>query len=543
MSNIVKALKIISNYLINSYSDKELLTINKEIKRITNVKLKFVPSDVEYDYARLQDDLAHLNEKEIIRKSKGVYYTPLDVVKFILYNSIKSFCDILKPNNLHVMDLNGVDYRNFCYRASIFDPTCGAGEFIIESLVIKLDLLKLHHLKIKNIDIVRILSTLYGNDINKDSIVITKLRLLLCILKNTSVNEITGIGNILNHNFTCYDYIIDNKKIKHSFDIIVGNPPYVEDSKYDTKCEKRFGNVYANVLENACNHLSNKGVMGFVVPISYISTPRMHLIREELNKSIKEQFLLSYSDRPDCLFTSVHQKLGLLIGKKASKKGIYTGNYRYWYKDEREKLFENETAIKNEFATEDFIPKLGKKEDISIYKKVTRNLNSLYSLLNNGNEKLYLNMRAAFWIKVFKSRHCGKEYKEFNCSNKNILNLCLCLLNSSIFWWYWICTSDCWHITSKELKSFTVPDVEKNIEFDKIEELAKRIEYKLEKTKEYVGSVQTEYEYKHKYCIDEIHKIDNYLSKVFNLTEEENIYIKNFAFKYRMGGIPKHECN
>ena len=68
--------------------------------------------------------------------------------------------------------------------------------------------------------------------------------------------------------------------------------------------------------------------MGFVIPLSYVSTPRMSKIREILHVYVPEQYILSYSDRPDCLFTSVHQKLCILIGKnKKIEKTIFTGNY------------------------------------------------------------------------------------------------------------------------------------------------------------------------------------------------------------------------
>ena len=66
---------------------------------------------------------------------------------------------------------------------------------------------------------------------------------------------------------------------------------------------------------------------------------------------------------------------------------------------------------------------------------------------------------------------------------------------------------------------------------------------KLEKTKKYVGTKQTEYEYKHKMCKDIIDKIDNELSKVYNLSDEELLYVKNFALNYRLGGDVGNESN
>lgn len=77
------------------------------------------------------------------------------------------------------------------------------------------------------------------------------------------------------------------------------------------------------------------------------------------------------------------------------------------------------------------------------------------------------------------------------------------------------------------------PNIEK---YDDVKKLAKKLEKKLEETKLYVGTKQTEYEYKHKSCIKEINAIDDYINSLFGLTDAESLYIKNFAYRYRIGG-------
>ena len=76
-----------------------------------------------------------------------------------------------------------------------------------------------------------------------------------------------------------------------------------------------------------------------------------------------------------------------------------------------------------------------------------------------------------------------------------------------------------------------------------LNKLAIALEQRLEETKVFVGTKQTEYEYKHKNCIEEIHKIDDYINKIYGLNEEESIYVKNIAIKYRTGGGVKDERN
>lgn len=539
---LIDAVSIVNNYLNQNYSNYEIQIIRKEIDTIINEPSNFDnKTDGLHSYEEVQDILSCINEKEEIRKNKGVYYTPSDVVNFILTNSVKLVSDKLKPNNLHVMDLNGVPYTTYCFEKSVYDPTCGAGVFLLAALEMKLDLLDLHCKDVTKAKIKKVAGTINGNDLNEDSIIISKLRLFLCVLHRYGVQKAVGLAKVLNLSFNNYDYVSTVPDPNMKYDIIIGNPPYVEDSKSDSVPSVKYGNIYANVLDNAAKQLNEGGVMGFIIPLSYVSTPRMKRIRDELYGSVPIQYILSYSDRPDCLFTSVHQKLCILFGRNSNtNKTIYTANYRYWYKEERYDLFNSAEIVKNNYPVDDYIPKLGTKADVSIYKKIQAKEHSLMNLIEDGCESFYLNMRAAFWIKAFLNPHPGSEYKEFKCLDTNYKNFCMCLLNSSLFWWFWICISDCWHITRKELIGFKVP---RNIEFEELNRLAQRLEDRLEETKLYVGTKQTEYEYKHKECTAVIHEIDDVINAMYGLSEEESLYIKNFAYRYRIGGGAENESN
>lgn len=543
-SNIViEAVSAAKQYLSNRFDKKDLAVIMAEVKSIAGIKEDFdiQVKDERIGYADLQKKLANLNEKESDRKEKGVYYTPADVVKFIVTNSIKSAYGKLHPNSLHVMDLNGIPYKSFCLTKSVYDPTCGAGEFLITALEIKFDLMDMHKQSIGKTTVHSIVKTIYGNDIKLDSIIITKLRLFLCALKRHGVSKIKDLSICLNENFTTLDFVTSNPT-STLFDIIVGNPPYVEDSKTELNPETKYGNIYGNVLENSALSLVDKGSMGFVIPLSYVSTPRMKTLRKTLLNLVKEQYILSYADRPDCLFASVHQKLCIVFGKKrnVAEPTVYTDSYKYWYNAERDDLFDNATAVKNTLIEEDYVPKVGLPVDVSIYRKVTSKRNRLSDMFVGESNPVYLNMRAAFWIKAFLAEHEGSEYKKLCFDTQGKRNYCMCLLNSSLFWWYWICISDCWHITQKELNGFTMPNLNN---YTQVNRLAQALENALERTKEYVGTKQVDYEYKHKNCTDEIHAIDDYINDLFGLTDQESLYIKNFAFRYRIGGGVEDEGN
>lgn len=531
------------NYINEIYSALKIL-LDKNYKKY-NFETSINKNDIKYmTDEKFQSSLFKLNEKSTKQKNNGVYYTADDVARYIICNSLlmKVEGDLNQTHNdedcIEIFrNLNKSKKNNILYKYTIFDPTCGTGEFLINAINVKLEILK--NEKITDEIILKIAETVYGNDIDNESIDICKLRIYFALINKLQRKEsYSKLAEIINQRFFSIDYIQNFKKIKLKFDIIVGNPPYVEYGKYqkENKCrlENDFGNIYADVLKNSINMSNENTVLGYIIPLSYIATPRMNKIRRFIYEKSEKQFLLNFADRPDCLFTGVHQKLTILIFKLGnSSKEIYSSNYKHWYKEERKQLLNGREINKiDKYDIMDYIPKIGNKIEESIYKKIyTEEKNNLYDFQDIKGNELYINMRATFWIKAFSFNPGSNEYKGFKYQDDNYYFI-LCLLNSSLFWLYWTIISDCWHITTKELKHCVLPNKLKD---NKIyENLYKKLEGKLEKTKKYIGSKQTNYEYKHKLCKDIIDKIDDCIGKEYNLNEKEIEYCKNFALKYRV---------
>jgi hypothetical protein len=133
-------------------------------------------------------------------------------------------------------------------------------------------------------------------------------------------------------------------------------------------------------------------------------------------------------------------------------------------------------------------------------------------------------------MKAFTFNPGSNEYKYFACP-VDMQKYFVALLNSNLFFLYWTIISDCWHITSKEINGFKIPV--DNVDFSIFEEIVDKLEDKLEETKKYIGSKQTEYEYKHKDCKIEIDAIDQALQKIYDLTDDEVAYLRDYKLKYR----------
>lgn len=524
-TELIKSLEILLN---GNYKKYEFDTVIKKTHK----------GKVQTDF-----NLSKFNELTSLRKLNGAYYTPQDLTNYITLNTIlmatkenntSTFKDYKALESILAMEEQAI--LAIITEKTIFDPTCGSGEFLINAAEIKLNLLES---KFNTSDefVLSIAKTIFGNDINEEAVDIAMFRLFNTLRKKiTNEKNYSRLAQQIKKNFTTYDFVNYQNEMNTKFDIILGNPPYIEYSKYTGKIniELYYGNVYADVVHNTISLIKNNGAFGYVLPLSYVATNRMTKLRELIIENFSTQFVLSFADRPDCLFTRVHQKLNIVIAKKGkSEHKLFTSKYNIWRKEERSELLNGCEIIRVFNGATSYIPKIGNAIEESIFRKVRTVTNrNLFDIQTAGGDKIYLNMRAAFWIKAFTHNPGSKEYKIFSYE-KEKRSFVLAILNSSLYWMFWTILSDGWHITSKELKEFLVPN--KEIDYEKFDSLVKKLENKLEKTKKYIGSKQTEYEYKHKECKNVIDKIDDALAEIYELTDEELNYIKNFHITYRTG--------
>ena len=291
-------------------------------------------------------------------------------------------------------------------------------------------------------------------------------------------------------------------------------------------------------MERAVKLLKPKGVMGVIVPLSIISTPRMKDLRRFLKNNCTDIYISNFGDRPGTLFNGVHQKVSIVIARVGKDKNskLYTTSYYHWYKDERMYLFDKLKYIENSNEQDDYCFKVGSKLELSIIEKMKKYNKSLLDLIDkNGNYNAYLNTRLTFWVKSFYQAKFSSEFKKYSFNDPYLAKIFVAITNSSLYYFIWECISDGWHITNKELQGFKF-DYE-YLSFGMAMDICRlvdELEYDLENNKVYIGSKQTEYEYRHKKSKLLIDKIDEILAVYYNFTPEELCYIKNYQLKYRM---------
>ena len=525
----------------------------------------------------LETVLGNVLEKHINQRDTGAYYTPSDTTRYMSWNAILisliNKCEtavkkrilvalnidssIELINNGNTVEDNISTIASFLsqsekqkmisclYSMNIIDPTCGSGAFIISAFDCLEYIINSFSF---DADYEKVIDTLYGVDIEPEAIKLTKLRLLMKTfgkLKSYSFFK----ENYPNHfriadALKGSDYVIDEegfdwKSFGIKFDCIIGNPPYVEKSGYvsDKFYTNRCGNLYANTIERACNIANGKSIITLIVPLSFVATPRMKSSKEYLEKNSESVYYATFADRPGCIFSGVHQRLTIFFAQigKSDNCEVYSSGYRFWYNEERESLFKNIRFIRNSYGG--ILPKVGNNIEKTLYDKLTQGNTSFASVLcTSGDFPIYVSTRIGFWAKAFLTNvFTSKEFKEYYTNSKQSQCLAVALFNSTIFYFMWVLTSDCWHITNANVETLKF-DKENlaRVDFDKLAYLVDCLMAELEKNKKYIGSKQTEYEYKHKYSKQTIDMIDECIAPLFSLKEIEIDYIKRFTERYRL---------
>ena len=340
---------------------------------------------------------------------------------------------------------------------------------------------------------------------------------------------------------------------KGGFDVVVGNPPYVEYKNvrkdYSVKGFKTegCGNLYAMTWERSV-HLATNGHLGMIVPASAVCTDGYAPLRALLIDS-GNVVVSSYSDNPGRLFDGMpHNRLQIiLVNKGAKSKRTFATVYNKWRVDARQYLFHNLAFFEStDLKTDAGIAKIGYDTEASILCKL--NSVPLVSQQLKGRSRqhvAYYTRKLSHFVQILNfipSIYDSKgelrkptELKEIRFDNALTRDGALGILNSSLFSWLVTVFSDCRNLNQREVAMirFDVSDTARLELLATItKELMKDIEANSELKKQGNLTIQQTFPRQSKAIID---KLDTVLAEHFGFTDEELDFIINYDIKYRMG--------
>ena len=166
------------------------------------------------------------------------------------------------------------------------------------------------------------------------------------------------------------------------FDVIIGNPPYVEYSKirkhYEVSNVKSIdaGNIYAYVIERSLylSHIASRN--GMIIQMSAFCTPRMKPFQKIWFENAKFSSLAFFDDRPGKLFDNLqHIRVVIPILEKGKPSPfVATTCYNKFYSECRKYVFSNLTYYTSDISRKDFsVIKIHCQVEENIAKKIWKN--------------------------------------------------------------------------------------------------------------------------------------------------------------------------
>ena len=275
------------------------------------------------------------------------------------------------------------------------------------------------------------------------------------------------------------------------FDVVVGNPPYGEVLEGDTRrylsivLQKRPfakgidasvpSNVYAPMLENVASMIKHNGWFGYVIPNSSVCLPAHKRVRQLFRRRFERIYISNFSIRPQPIFPGVMQRVAIVLARRGNTQDaprVFTTRYIRPTAETRPTLFEHiEYSEISELAwlREGYIPKLGNQFDVAIYRTIMSTALTVNDLVARTEEPrvdvFFHDSGESYWTKGLSfapvAVRLGKSVRASGWSHVSVpsryASFLVCLVNSGLFYWYWLATSDCRHLTKGTVLDCPIP--------------------------------------------------------------------------------------
>ena len=350
---------------------------------------------------------------------------------------------------------------------------------------------------------------------------------------------------------------------KGGFDVIIGNPPWREYSatkkEYQVRAyeTERCGNLYALCAERSIAIASQRGWFSFIVQLPFLSSSRMDGFRKLLVKNSSQFYYMPFDDRPGKLFDGLqHCRSVIFITQvQASRAGcsIHGTKYQRWVTKTREHLFHqiDFVSVSDIASHRGIFPKVATRSQASLVGRLGAKAKrpvSLHVRRMATTEFVFYQEAMQYWAKAtyglpFYSKNGQKgapPHGRYLYTDESSSAHCIgAIINSSLFYIYFITYSDCFHLSNTLVLNFPLVDSimadPRLIQLSRVlmNDLHEKATRKTIDTK--VGDSITYEEFFAGGSKSIIDQIDHVLAEHYGFTEEELDFIINYDIKYRMG--------
>jgi hypothetical protein len=345
------------------------------------------------------------------------------------------------------------------------------------------------------------------------------------------------------------------------FNVIVGNPPYVEKSKlggqykilgYKTdKCR----DIYAWVVERSVNISAMSGCIGLIVPVSVASSGSFSPLRDLLENEDKSIWLSHFANRPGQLFSGAQNRLTIMIRiPREGGERVFSTRYHRWdaRNGERESLLDLLEYVGVDVlgrAFEGLFAKVGVPQAVSILRKLAADKSFRDYRAGADGHPLYWVRVPGYFCQFFLEPPMATpedggpprvrgEVLSTRFNDMKSLAIAHCVLNGSIWYQFYSSYSDGRHINPSDVLSFpfkyeNVSDKLSNSLISMSEQMNRGMKENTSlwrKSGLLIESVDSAS------CKETIDSIDVRLADYYTISDDDLDYAINYDVKYRLRG-------
>jgi hypothetical protein len=346
------------------------------------------------------------------------------------------------------------------------------------------------------------------------------------------------------------------------FDVIIGNPPWKEYSAVKKEYTVRgyategCGNLHNLCTERSLRIRQHTGRFSFIVQLPLVSSSRMAAARCVLAESSAILHVIPFDDRPGKLFDGLQHCRSVIFlsaGGSDGPRQLLTTRYQRWHTETRVTLFSQFEYAGSSGAVlfPGLFPKYATDSETSVFRKVKEKSETKVGAVSSSRDTrhfVFYQEATGYWVKstlglpyyskdgvVGAPAHGRYVY----CKDADLAARVSAMLNSSLFYAYFIAYGDCFHLSDTLVEAF--PILNRIAEDAKLAELGRELSKSLKSNavKKTIntrdGSVIEYAEFFAAQSKDIIDEIDTVLAQHYGFTPEELDFIINFDIKYRMG--------
>ena len=351
--------------------------------------------------------------------------------------------------------------------------------------------------------------------------------------------------------------------MKSGFSVILGNPPWKEYSKvkdhytvmnYQTE---KCGNLHALFTERGLGLREKTGSLSFIVQLPLASSSRMHEARDILRKNSGSCMVIPFDDRPGKLFEGLQHcrsAIFLSFGFASESIRLYTAKYQRWASGSRGVLFDNISLVP--FAPNGLFagtfPKFSNGDHEEIFRKLNADMPrklGLFLAPRATKHFVFYQEATQYWIKATvglphysKNGEIGAPAhgRYLYCNSEDHAYAIAAVLNSSLFYAYFVTYGDCFHLSETLVANF--PFNEEVINDSELCQLGKLLMGDLKKnaTKKTINTKDGDKiayaEFNASKSKTVMDQIDGIVAKKLGLSPRHIEFITNYDIKFRMNG-------